>query len=183
MHYSTYFRFAIGFLLSLLWTTPLAAADKTTAREFVVEPATLLSLGFEWKIDGDDNRNATVAVSYRRKGEQSWKEGLPLLRIGNERINENSLHYITPNGFAGSIFDLEPATDYECRFVMSDPDGIDGKTENIVTIRTRFEPKPAAGGKVYHVYPQGYNGKKEEPAFTGLLGAYFTGSDGSDYLN
>ena len=38
----------------------------------------------KWKIDGDDNRNASVAVSYRRKGEQAWKEGLPLLRIGNE---------------------------------------------------------------------------------------------------
>ena len=34
---------------------------------------------------------------------------------------------MTPNGFAGSIFDLDPATDYECRFVMSDPDGIGGR--------------------------------------------------------
>src|SRR5438093_6170983 len=132
--------------------------NRSAARAFVIEPPTLLSLGFEWRIDGDDNRNATVAVSYRRKGEQAWKQGLPLLRIGNERINENSLHYIVPNGFAGSIFDLEPATEYECRFVMSDPDGISGKTENVVTVRTRFEPKPAAAGKVYHVYPQGYNG-------------------------
>src|SRR6516225_11873890 len=84
-------------------------ADKTVAKEFIVEPPTLVSLGFEWRIDGDDNRNTTVTVSYRKKGDQAWKEGLPLLRIGNERINENSLHYIVPNGFAGSIFDLEPA--------------------------------------------------------------------------
>src|SRR5947208_15375957 len=167
-------------LLALLWTAPLFAADKTTVKEFITEPATLLSLGFEWRIDGDDNRNATVAVSYRRKGDQTWKEGLPLLRIGGERINENSLHYTVPNGFAGSIFDLEPATDYECRFVLSDPDGVQGKTEQLVTVRTRFEPKPAEGGNVYHVYPPGYNGKKEEPAFTGLLGAYYTGSAGSD---
>jgi len=158
-------------------------ADKTTAKEFFAEPPTLLSLGFEWRIDGDDNRNATVAVSYRKKGDQAWKEGLPLLRIGGERINENSLHYTVPNGFAGSIFDLEPGTEYDCRFAMSDPDGVDGKKENVVTVRTRFEPKPATGGNVYHVYPQGYNGKKEEPAFTGLLGAYFTGSAGSDYFN
>src|SRR6059058_3754504 len=123
-------RFSILVLSLLSCITMLSAADKTTVKEFITEPATLLSLGFEWKIDGDDNRNATVAVSYRKKGEQAWKEGLPLLRIGNERINENALQYITPNGFAGSILDLEPATDYECRFVMSDPDGIDGKTEN-----------------------------------------------------
>ena len=49
--------------------------------------------------------------------------------------------------FAGSIFDLEPDTEYECRFVLTDPDGVEGKQENIVTVRTRFEPTPAAGGK------------------------------------
>ena len=101
-------RFAIA-LFCLTTAAPLAAADRTTAGEFIAEPPTLVSLGFEWQIDGDDNRNAAVAVSYRKKGEQAWKAGLPLLRIGNERINENALQYMTPNGFAGSIFDLEPA--------------------------------------------------------------------------
>src|ERR1700704_906393 len=118
---------------SLIWATALSAAalrqaqgapgvskgDKTTVKTFITEPATLVSLGFEWQIDGDDNRNATVAISYRKKGETAWKEGLPLLRIGNERINENALQYVTPNGFAGSIFDLEPATDYECRLGLT----------------------------------------------------------------
>jgi hypothetical protein len=170
-------------LLPLLFAGPVFAVDKTIAKEFITERPTLISLGFEWRIDGDDNRNASVAVSYRKKGESAWKEGLPLLRIGNERINENSFNYITPNGFAGSIFELEPDAEYECRFAMSDPDGIDGKTENIVTVRTRFEPKPAVGGKTYHVYPPGFNGRKEEPSFTGLLGAYYTGAGGSDYFN
>src|SRR5438132_1981969 len=150
-------RFLILILSMLSCTTLLSAADKTTVKEFITEPATLISLGFEWRIDGDDNRNATVAVSYRRKGETIWKDGLPLLRIGNERINENALQYITPNGFAGSIFELDPDTVYECRFLMSDPDGIAGKAETIVTVRTRAEPKPAAGGKIYHVYPPDYN--------------------------
>ena len=101
--------------------------------------------GFEWQIDGDDNRNASVAVSYRKKGDQAWHEGLPLLRIGNERLNENAIQYVTPNMLAGSIFDLEPGTEYECRFVLSDPDGVAGKSENLVTVRTRAEPKPADG--------------------------------------
>jgi hypothetical protein len=170
-------------LFALVWAAPLAAADKTTAGEFIAEPPTLLSLGFEWQIEGDDNRNAAVSVSYRRKGEQAWKAGPPLLRIGNERINENALHYMTPNGFAGSIFDLEPATEYESRFVMSDPDGTSGRTERVVTVRTRAEPKPAAGGKVYHVYPPEYKGQRQEPAFTGLLAAYYTGSSHSDNFN
>ena len=173
----------IALLVLPLAASPLLAADRTISKDFYTEPPTLLSLGFEWRIDGDDNRNATVSVSYRKKGYQTWKDGLPLLRIGNERINENSLQYFVPNGFAGSIFDLEPATDYEARFTLKDPDGVDGKTENIVAARTRFEPKPATGGNVYHVYPPGYNGQRQQPAFNGLLGAYFTGSGGSDYFN
>ncbi len=167
----------------LLFTVALQAANRTTSGEFIAERPTLISLGFEWHIDGDDNHNAAVSVFYRKKGEQAWKEGLPLLRLDHERINENSLQYIVPNMFAGSIFDLEPATDYECRLVLADPDGVDGKAENIVTVRTRVEPKPAAGGNVYHVYPPGFNGQKQQPAFTGLLGAYYQGSSGADYFN
>jgi hypothetical protein len=177
------YRRVVALIVTLLWTRAVFAADRTTVKEFITEPPTLISLGFEWRIDGDDNRNAIVSVSYRKKGEQTWKEGLPLLRIGNERINENALRYVTPNGFAGSLFDLEPATEYECRFVMSDPDGIGGRATEIITVRTRGEPTPAAGGKTYHVYPPGYNGPKQEPAFTGLLGAYYTGSSHSDNFN
>jgi hypothetical protein len=176
-------RFLAPILGGALVTLSAQAAGKVRAGDFSTNPPTLLSLGFEWRIDGDDNRNAAVAVSYRKKGEQAWKEGLPLLRIGGERILENSLHYVTPHMFAGSIFDLEPGTDYECRFQLKDPDGVDGKAETAVTVRTRPEPMPAAGGKTYHVYPPGFNGKKEEPAFTGLLGAYYMGSSGADYFN
>ena len=40
--------------------------DAVKAGELVVEPPTLICLGFEWEIAGDQNRNATVAVAYRR---------------------------------------------------------------------------------------------------------------------
>ena len=39
-------------------------------------------------------------------------------------------------------------------------------------MRTRPEPKPAAGGRVFHVYPHGFKGTKSEPAFEGLMCAY-----------
>lgn len=149
--------------LSLLPGT-LAALDRTVSKDFVVEPPTLISLGFEWHIDGDDNRNAEVSVQYRKKGEQAWKGGLPLLRLQREQTHSGAFHYSAPNMFAGSIFDLEAGTEYECRFVLADPDGIKGKSENLVTVRTRFEPQPFAGGRVYHVYPPGYKGEKQTPA-------------------
>jgi hypothetical protein len=167
----------------IMAAVPVIAADRVTAKEFYVEPPTLISLGFEWQIDGDDNHNATVGVWYRKKGGQTWKQGLRFLRLDHEQITENAFHYTTPNMFAGSIFDLEPDTDYECRFVLTDPDGVAGKAENVVTVRTRFEPKPAAGGKTYHVYPADYKGQKEQPAFTGLMAAYYLGASHSDNFN
>ena len=159
------------------------AAESTVAGEFIIEPPTLLSLGFEWLIDGDDNRNASVSVEYRQAGTVEWQQGPPLLRIGNERINENALQYVTPAMFAGSVFDLQADTRYVARLTMSDPDGISGQTERLVSVTTRAEPMPAAGGNVYHAYPPGYEGEMLEPAFTGLLGAYYTGYSGSDNFN
>ena len=71
--------------------------------------------------------------------------------------------------------DLQPDTEYECKFTMSDPDGVRGKDTEIVTVRTRAEPKPYEGGNVYHVYPWGYEGPKEEPNFVNLNQAYYAG--------
>src|ERR1700680_3620016 len=73
------------------WATLVArttsAQTATASGEFTVEPATLLSLGFDWRISGDDNRNAHVDVTFRKKGEQAWRAGLPLLRLQREVIN------------------------------------------------------------------------------------------------
>jgi hypothetical protein len=34
--------------------------------------------------------------------------------------------YTAANMFAGSILNLDPDTEYECRFVLFDPDGVTG---------------------------------------------------------
>jgi hypothetical protein len=155
-----------------------AVVLKVKPGEFVVDHPTLINLGFEWIIQGDDNRNANVDVSYRKQGETVWKQGLPLLRLQGERIYQTDgvFNVISPNMFAGSILDLEPDTGYEARFTMSDPDGFTGPAAKIVTktvsVRTRPEPKPYAGGRVFHVYPPNYKGTRIEPAFDGLMCAY-----------
>ncbi len=149
---------------------------KVTPGEFVIEHPTLINLGFEWHIDGDTNRNASVDVSFRKQGETAWQKGLPLVRLRGEQIfQRNVFNLVTPNMFAGSILDLEPGTAYEARFVMTDPDGIGGSPANptkIVTVRTRPEPMPAAGGMTYHVYPTKWKGPKIEPSFEGIMCAY-----------
>jgi hypothetical protein len=184
------FRSALAAALLVVWAVPCMAQTGALAGDFWAEPPTLRSLGFEWRISGDDNRNARVEVSYRKKGERNWHKALPLLRLQGESVTgivpregsgEHFNHYIAPNMFAGSVLNLEPDTEYDCRLVLSDPDGVKGAKEHILTVRTRKEPMPAPGGAVYHVYPFGFKGPKEQPAFTGLLAAYYMGSDQSDH--
>jgi hypothetical protein len=160
-------------LAALLAASGLAQ-NAVRAGRFLVEHPTLLNLGFEWEIAGDANRNAAVAVRFRAAGETAWRTALPLVRIGGERIfrKAEGLDYVVPDMFAGSILNLQPGTEYECRFEMSDPDGAAGDTVKTVKVRTRTEPQPAKTGRVLHVYPADYQGKREEPSFTGLLEAY-----------
>jgi len=149
--------------------------NRTRPGDFIVEPPTLICAGFEWIIYGDKNRDATVSVSYRHTDSSEWKEALPMLRIGGEKVygHDQRWVYTTPNMFAGSIFDLTPGQTYECRFQLTDPDGVEGTSLESVFVRTREEPKPHRFGKEYHVYPPGFTGEKKQPAFTGLNEAYY----------
>jgi hypothetical protein len=162
-------------LVSLAVWSSLCAQDAVRAGRFVVEPPTLINLGFEWEITGDANRNATVDVQYRKAGESRWSDALPLLRIGGERVfrAREHLEYTVPDGFAGSILDLQPGTEYECRFTMKDPDGTSGETVRTARVRTRVEPQPAKDGRTLHVYPPDWKGPKQEPSFVGILQAYY----------
>ena len=214
---------------AILVARSASAQTTTTPGDFSIEPPTLVSLAFDWKISGDDNRNAQVEVSFRKKGERPWRKALPLLRLQREQVNgrvggpsfTDAAHaaasaaaiapppppavgapggrgqgpgeggpfafspfaYTAPNMFSGSIFDLEPDTTYDVRLVLSDPDGVKGDAQKIVTARTRREPKPPTGGKTYHVYPVGYEGQRQEPSFTGLMAAYYMGAAHFDYQN
>ena len=192
---------ALAVLVSIIAPAARVAAApddlRVTPGEFLVQRPTLMNLGFEWHIDGDANRNARVDVSFRKQGETTWRTGMPLLRLHGEQVYwRNIFNLVVPNMFAGSILDLEPDTAYEARFVITDPDGIastaasearpaasatkpaanaNNATNNatrVVTVRTRPEPMPATGGKVYHVYPTKWQGPKIEPAFEGIMCAY-----------
>ncbi|MFN7935402.1 MAG: hypothetical protein U0R19_18885 [Bryobacteraceae bacterium] len=164
--------------LFILLIPALAAQNKTTPGELITDPPTLINLGFEWLIQGDDNRNASVEVSYRKSGQSAWLKGLPLLRLQGEQIYQPQgvFDVVSPNMFAGSVLDLEPGTAYDVRFTLSDPDGLTNQTSTTLTrtltVRTRPEPKPASGGRVFHVYHPSHKGPKAEPNFDALMCAY-----------
>src|SRR5271170_1819749 len=71
----------VAFLPTTSW-----GQSNTVAGEFIVDPPTLVSLGFAWNISGDDNRNARVDVTYRKNGDEQWRKGLPLLRLQHEQV-------------------------------------------------------------------------------------------------
>src|SRR6201986_3544558 len=81
----------IFLLLGLFAGVALAAPaqNKVAPGEFIVDHPTLINLGFEWFITGDDNRNAKVDCSYRKQGGTEWKQALPLLRLQGERIYQD----------------------------------------------------------------------------------------------
>jgi len=176
-------KFLAAVALAAVCMSPLASAqahavpaphtaNAVKAGELVIDPPTLINLGFEWLIQGDDNRNAKVEVSYRKKGDKAWKPAMQLMRLSGERVyqSEGVFNLKTPNMFAGSVLDLEENTAYEVRLALSDPDG--GNAVKTVTVKTRAEPMPAAGGHVYHVYARDWKGAKEPGSFNDLMCAY-----------
>ena len=144
--------------------------DAIAPGEFLVDPPTLENLGFRWYVAGDSNRNSSVEVTYRRKGDAQWKPALPMLRVHHEVANQAYGPYRCGNLFAGSVMFLQPGSEYELRFVMRDPDG-GAPPPKTVTVATRTEPLPAEG-RTIHVYPEGHTGARAVGSIVGLMEAY-----------
>src|SRR5262249_26976920 len=102
----------------------------------VLDRPTLTALGVQLPITGDDNFNAKVTVRYRKAGTGTWYNALPLLRVHPETV----ANYTVIPQFAGSIFDLRPATTYEIELHLTDPDGPVDATFT-VNAATRSVPK------------------------------------------
>lgn len=145
--------FALAGLLNLLVVSAACLAMDSTVPGRISTPyPTITNLAVEWEIEGDDNLNGLVEVSYRRSGQSEWMRGMPLRRVpvGD---NEGVRHYIIwRNKHSGSIFDLRPGTEYEIRLRLHDPDG--GDADTTVRVSTRPVPRPWADGRVVKVNPE-----------------------------
>ncbi len=119
------------------------------AGEPVLEPSTLHCLGVYWIVRGDANRNAAVAVDVRKAAAAEWRKGPPLFRVekGASRLPVPADAWL----FAGSVVELEPATAYELRLTLADPDG--GGAEKVLPARTIAEPEAPDGLATVHVRP------------------------------
>gem|GEM_PF-3649898 len=88
----------------------------------LLDRPTLMALGVQLPIGGDENRNASVTLRYREVGSATWKDAPALLRVKPETIPAGEGKAV-PEQFAGSIFDLRPGTNYELELHAVDSDG------------------------------------------------------------
>lgn len=96
---------------------------------------TLIALGVQWLVSGDENHDASVSVRYRKVGTSTWNDALPLMRVRPEAVKDR----VVAEQFAGSIFDLRPATTYEIELHATDADGSVDETRTL-TATTRALP-------------------------------------------
>jgi hypothetical protein len=61
--------------------------NEVAPKQFIVDPPTLENLGFRWYIEGDSNRNASVAVEFRKKGQAQWS-------ISDEAVTNRLVAYL-----------------------------------------------------------------------------------------
>jgi len=143
--------------------------------EPVPEAPTLRSLGVYWLIENDANSNARVLLDWRRKGQDEWREGMPLFRVekGACHTEKGDQALTVPDGawlFSGSALLLDPDTEYELRLRLVDPDG--PGAERILAARTAAEPQFPEPVRTVHVCPGigGGTGTVDDP-FRGLADA------------
>ena len=139
--FSTVFLAAVS-LIVLLTDIPAKAQNRTIADTLFSPYPTLHNISIEWHISGDANLNGVVSASYRKKGDRSWSTAMPLRRVPAGQ----NLKFRWANKHAGSVFDLDPDTEYEIRLALKDPDG--GNEQKTIVVRTRPEPLITPSAKV-----------------------------------
>lgn len=111
------------------------AGDTLAVGELRLDRPTLVTLGVQLLVSGDDDHDATVAVRYRESGGGAFRDAMPLYRVHPEDVTGLAV----PDQFAGSIFDLRPGTTYDLELHVVDPDGVDQTLTTTAT--TRLVPK------------------------------------------
>lgn len=100
-----------------------------------------------WSLQGDENDDARGEFRFRKRGAETWRHGLPLRRVPAmtlERVPRS-------HELAGSVFDLEPGSEYEVEARLQDDDG--GCEIRTGAFRTRDIPTPMANAPVKPVTP------------------------------
>ncbi len=135
--------------------------------QIVIEP-TVDHIGVLWWVEGDQDLDSGLMLEYRKLGTQSWYSGAPAMRAYPSLwVQDGPLNL---NYWAASALFLEPATAYELRLTLIDPDG--GDETRLITASTRSFPQSTSSGQPLFVIPGsgGGSGSISDP-FKGLQAA------------
>ena len=131
----------------------LAHASSGQVGTATLDPPTQTVLGVQLPITGTLSSAAQVTVRYRQSGSTDWRTGLPLHRVRPETVHRPSGSGPDPvPQFAGSVFDLAPATSYQLELHLTDPGTGDDETRT-VTGTTRAMPADPISPVVHHLTP------------------------------
>jgi len=143
----------IGALITAGWPCTALPANQAAAGKLTAELPTLKCLGVRWLIGDDDNHNARVRVEYRKSGDREWRRGLDLFRVETGGIRKPNRPPAGQTLYAGSIFGLDEAAQYEVKLSLEDSDG--GSTVKMLKMTTWRQPRRPARGRKIDVRPGG----------------------------
>jgi len=106
-------------------------------------------IGVNIPIDDALSAYDAATVRYRTRGSADWQRAHPLIRIRPEWAAQSPEPPNEPqDAFAGTIFDLEPATTYDVEITLKDEDGDSGERVFRRILSTRGLPEPAGEATV-----------------------------------
>ena len=155
--------------LAVLWWVGAIASPVTPGQ--LSTAATTQSIGIEWAVSGDADHDASGFVEYRVAGTTSWSSAMNLVRIDSD----------VGNTLAGSIMFLQPATEFQVRVQLTDPDG--GQDSRVVIVSTSRVPALPTPTRTLHVVPGngGGAGSASDP-YRGLGAAWGQAQPGDELL-
>jgi hypothetical protein len=141
--------------------------------------ATPHALGVRWTISGDDNRNSTFGLEFRRLGEPTWRPAAPPMRSDPDLVVDGAplgLHH-----WAASAMFLDPGTTYELRLTLGDPDG-GGEVRVVAATTGTLVPDPPLGTIRWVVPGNGGGSGTQGNPYLGLQAAADAAAPGDLFL-
>jgi hypothetical protein len=128
-------RWIVASMLVLCLCGAAPADDVLHPGTVNVDRPTVVTLGVQLLVTGDDDHNARVAVRYRPSGDPVWRDAMDLFRVHPEDVVGRTV----PEQFAGSIFDLTPGATYDVELHATD---VDGPVDEIIPVSATLRPVP-----------------------------------------
>ena len=143
------------------------AQNHTVPGKIETKFPSIINIGIDWFIEGDDNQNGVVNIFYREKTMDPWQRGMDLRRIPAASGKGKLKSFSWKNKHSGSIFDLKPDTEYQLKLILIDADG--GNQTSFTKARTRPSPKIDYQTEIVDLLPGTYDtlfvksGSKQKP--------------------